>query len=247
MSLFKCGRSFDRTFCCEGGVVNPIIVDMKRRVIALILLPLSLGAAGWTVHAVRETRQQTRRDKKFVAEARRGLSSAQTWITEGVDIQACDIDRRTALWWAASQGRHPVVRELLGAGADPNRADRYGGTPLMAATFSGDFETLTLLIEAGANIEARTEIGSTALRQAAASGHVSSVQVLLKHGATVNARTITGGTPLMKAAEAGHREIVLLLLKHGADPLLEDQNGYSAAGYATLHDHDKLIPLLKKK
>ena len=41
-----------------------------------------------------------------------------------------DYDRRTALHLAASEGRLGVVVDLLNAGARPNRADRWGGSPL---------------------------------------------------------------------------------------------------------------------
>ena len=41
-----------------------------------------------------------------------------------------DYDRRTALHVAASEGRLDLVILLLDAGANPNRSDRWGGSPL---------------------------------------------------------------------------------------------------------------------
>ena len=49
---------------------------------------------------------------------------------EGLSINGCDYDSRSALHLAAGEGRLAVVAYLLAAGANPNAEDRWGGTPL---------------------------------------------------------------------------------------------------------------------
>ena len=106
---------------------------------------------------------------------------------------------------------------LLDEGADPNRPNRLGVTPLYLAAANGNAEQIDLLVAAGADPSARDSVGETMLMAAVGSGDIHAVEALLAHGVDVNARdTAYEQTALMIAARAGHAGIAERLLAAGA-------------------------------
>jgi hypothetical protein len=55
---------------------------------------------------------------------------------------------------AAYHGHADTLRELLARGADPNRANDRGQTPLAGAVFKGEPEVVAALMASGADPEA---------------------------------------------------------------------------------------------
>jgi len=84
---------------------------------------------------------------------------------------------------AARQGDAGLIRALVSAGADPNRADGAGTTPLMAAASTGRTAALAALADTGADLDVRDRLGRTALDLALASGHAEAVRLLRQRGA----------------------------------------------------------------
>jgi ankyrin repeat protein len=68
---------------------------------------------------------------------------------------------------------------LLEAGADINKADNNGWTPLCIAAQNGNVEIVKLLLDSGANVNKATKDGLTALSLAANYGHETCVKLLL--------------------------------------------------------------------
>jgi ankyrin repeat protein len=112
------------------------------------------------------------------------------------------------------------VRELLEAGADPNRDEHDGFPPIIAAvscTVPGPGaavradvpELIALLLAHGADVGQRGLNDYTPLHMAAGQGDIRSVEILLAHGADPNAITRIDDmeTPLELALRAGHAAV----------------------------------------
>ena len=129
----------------------------------------------------------------------------------------------TPLHWAAHYGLRDVVKLLVDKGAEPDKKDLQGRTPLQWAKRSPeklDKDLVKLLLERG------DEPGDwELLKWAAEKGHKEVVQLLLDRGAKYNKADEYGLTPLHVAASNGHREVVQILMDRGADPNRTDLYG----------------------
>ena len=134
------------------------------------------------------------------------------------DINATQPDGMSALFWAVYYEEADMVSLLLDAGADANVQNRYGLTPLIQSSITGNGEIISMLLDAGADANARTLQGDTALMNAAKAGSVQGVQALIEAGADVEARDgYSFQSPLMWAAAFNQAEIVRILAENGAD------------------------------
>ncbi|MFE3515735.1 ankyrin repeat domain-containing protein [Streptomyces sp. NPDC059166] len=148
-------------------------------------------------------------------------------LRAGASAESADEDGTTALYLASVQDLPGVVRLLLAAGADPDRASGpdAGDLPLCGAACGGHAEVAEALLSAGADPDLSEEFGFTALRWAAGLGHARVVEVLLAHGANPDLPGPRGETPLVVAARRGSAHTVRALLRHGARavaPALEE-------------------------
>ena len=73
-------------------------------------------------------------------------------------------------------GQNAVIRELA-AGADLDKANDNGATPMMRAAQLGRFETVRALAAAGANVDHADHYGQTAATHAAMGGHAQAAGV----------------------------------------------------------------------
>lgn len=151
------------------------------------------------------------------------------------------------LMHAATTGDTLGVEKLLKEGADPNRSDEMGLSPLMAAAYSGKDEVMEILIKYRGNIDNRDSSGYTALIFASNVGHVKCAKFLIEEGADVNAKDNDGSTPIMFAAQHGHNELVMLLLKNGADPNIAGNHGLTAIGFAIQNGHKETERILRNE
>ena len=91
---------------------------------------------------------------------------------------------------------NPVMKVLLAAGADPNRATKPG---VETDSFMRDIRTR----------------GETPLHRAAAFGDAEAIQMLLDAGAIIDARDANGDTPLTWASWHLRPNAILRMLCHG--------------------------------
>lgn len=102
-------------------------------------------------------------------------------------------------------GTSVQVARLLRGGADPNRPDRDGSTPLYRASVQGNAEIVRVLLAAGARPDVESGAGDEGLPLCAAAvwGHDATVRQLLAAGADPGLREDHGTGPT--AAEWAHR------------------------------------------
>lgn len=129
----------------------------------------------------------------------------------------CDALTGGTLHDAVKDGDLKALKALLRQGADPNRTDDQGWTPLHRASGYDDLAMVDALIRAGADPSIDCG-GLTPLHLAAHEGSRQVAERLIAGGAPVNANTSEkAGSPLHVAARAGNREVVKSMLAHGAD------------------------------
>src|SRR5262249_46052417 len=124
----------------------------------------------------------------------------------------------TPLWTASLNGSSAMVKRLLAAGADPNKALLAGETPIMVASRSGNADVVAQLIAMGGNVNATGARAQTALMWAVAQQHPDVVKVLLAHHADVHARSQVWSN--MMAVPPHGRSEYNRMIPHGGDSAL---------------------------
>jgi hypothetical protein len=146
----------------------------------------------------------------LLAAAREGdVAILSALLAAGADINAEDDAGRSALLWAAAEGRLEAVQHILAVdGTQLDAATRSGNTPLHRAAAYGHREVVSLLLTAGADIDCVNEEGATALSRAARWGHADVVRLLLKAGADPEVGDGNGRLPRAWAASKRFREVL---------------------------------------
>ena len=82
--------------------------------------------------------------------------------------------------WAASKGDLTVVQHLIARGADLNRADYDGRTPLHLAAAEGRTEVVEFFIKHGANLSPEDRWGGTPVHDAEKGKHQGIAELLAR-------------------------------------------------------------------
>ena len=164
------------------------------------------------------------------------LESVKVLLELKADINLASADESTALLVSVQNGLYDVANYLVGHGADINKQNVKGWSPLYLAVKHRTMETGTIpvpnadqalpfvkvLLDRNVNVNARSkadteirngfratwllESGATAFLRAALCGDIDVMKMLLAHGADPNISTTDGTTPLMAAAGVGYTD-----------------------------------------
>jgi ankyrin repeat protein len=144
--------------------------------------------------------------------------------------------------------KHPIlVKQFIALGANKERKDEFGNTPLMLAVLVNSDDILYILIDEGVDINAKDNQGTTALSLAAFWGQTHFVQTLIQHGALINLQDDFGDTALIRALSNGQLGTAKQLLESGADTSLKNSDGRTALSIAASNGYIPIIELLLQK
>lgn len=143
---------------------------------------------------------------------------------------------------------HMVVEEAIRLGADVDRKNDAGQTPLMLSCMGNfrDTEDVQLaLLEGGADATIADNQSRTALHMACQAGNKDIIRLLHDRGAELDGTDREGMTPLIYAAKYGRSEACRFLLELGADKRLTDEEGHTAFDYAAANGLRDIVALLE--
>ena len=123
----------------------------------------------------------------------------------------------TDLHAAAAKGDVKEIKRLAASGADVNKREGYGRTPLMIAAYARQYAAADALIAAGADLNALETDRYDVVTIASVADDVKMLKKALAAGASPGLTTSPyDGTALIAAAHLGHVEVVQTLIKAGA-------------------------------
>jgi len=126
-----------------------------------------------------------------------------------------------------------------------NEIDSYGFSPLILASYRGNFEVAKYLITIVNNVDYQSPEG-TALMAAVMRNNTELIRLLIEKKANIDLTNQTGVTALMLAIQFKNIEIIKMLLHNKANLLLKDNDGKTAFEYAVTTNDEKIIQLIKK-
>jgi hypothetical protein len=192
----------------------------KQKVFALAMRNDHLKIAAWLVRNGADPNASDKYGQTALREAAwNGNEQAVTMLLSlgaKVDLEAKAefqglMPSGTALAVASSVGRTEICTSLLAAGADANKKNQYGTTPLLAALGHGSLSCVPDLLDHGADVNVRNSLGETPL------------MLLVQFD--------PDRTPIA-------RHILDQMLADGSDVLAKDDKGQTAEDWARLYHRD---------
>lgn len=158
---------------------------------------------------------------------KKDLSTIQSYVKEGFDVNA-DLGAATMLTTAVSHDADKIARYLIEQGADMNKKDNLGKTPVEIAIHYANLATLTTLIEMKADMNTLNQEGNLPLHIAAKNAKIKIIDMIAPHTKDLNLLNKEDRTPLMIAAENGYPTTALALIHSGADVNKKNSQGQTA-------------------
>lgn len=146
-------------------------------------------------------------------------------LKEGINVNARDSRKQTALHYAASYNSVGVFKLLLDAHCDLDLQDKDGRTAIQLAVSSSRVGMVKKLLDAHCDSDRKDDRGETALHYAARNGSVEMVRLLLDAHCDLKLKDYDGRTALHTAVYSQAFDVIELLLERGADPSTRDKSG----------------------
>jgi ankyrin repeat protein len=138
------------------------------------------------------------------------------------------------------------LQKWLELGANPDRRDAAGLTPLHHACILGHTEMALALLKHGADPNLKDNTGSTPLHHSTVHGHAACARAVLDHKADPNPTDLKHRTPLHLACATQNHEMVSLLINASANVDARDAGGWTGLHLGACHDaYDVVRALLR--
>ena len=161
----------------------------------------------------------------FCARFARYTETAKLLLEAGADINATRGDGTPLVWGVRNT---TMVSYLIKMGADVNKVDSWGDTPLIQSIYDKNKSSFDELINAGANVKHRNKNGDTPLHHAGKRDDVYAASILLERGADINAKNNRGQTPIQESVSKG---FMSFMISKGADVKDATESLHSACRY----------------
>jgi ankyrin repeat protein len=213
--------------------------DFGRNLRALCLVFLGLAAAFLSPVAVADDAHDF-----FLAISFDNAYSVSKLLQHGVDPNLKESTRGDpSLVFAIRENAMKAFTVLLDdPKIDLDAHSNNGDTALMVASFLANKTAVLALLDKDVEVN---KTGWTALHYAASSGDCDIIKLLLDKSAYIDAESPNKTTPVMMAARSGQMAAVKMLIEAGADISLKNDQGMSAADFATAHEFNDIAELLK--
>ncbi|WP_017347299.1 ankyrin repeat domain-containing protein [Pantoea sp. A4] len=189
-------------------------------------------------------------DSFFSAAAQGDIATLESHLEKGININATDKQRRTAIIIASLNKKYSCVQHLIHAGADINQQDDTCFNPFLISCLTNDLTLLRMVLPAKPDLNRLSRFGGVGITPASEKGHIEIVRELLNcTDINVNHTNFVGWTPLLEAIvlnDGGpvQQEIVKLLLEHGANPHMTDKYGKTPLTLAREKGYHEMAELL---
>ncbi len=146
---------------------------------------------------------------------------------------------------AAENGNFEMLQLLSMNGADMNRINTDGESPIFLAFDAGKYEAAQWMMENGAVLKGANILGNTVLTNMAEKNDTVALRILCGADAAPNTRNRVGESALHRAAAMGHLESAKILVNECQAKInLRDNRGLSPAGLAFREGQTDLVDYL---
>jgi ankyrin repeat protein len=165
-------------------------------------------------------------------------------VAHGADLYASG-PQGSALHEAAENGNLALLKLLVSNGADINRINDLGETPLFLAAQQRQWEAVAWIVAHDGNADATNKLGNTVLHEMAKKDDSLGIREICKVQANPNLQNLIGETPLHVAAAHGNAGAAIALIEAcQADLNLRDHHDLSPAGLAYREGETDMVDLL---
>lgn len=162
------------------------------------------------------------------------------------NVNESDKYGKTPLMAAVSTGDVAIIKLLIDAGADIEKCDNNGNTPLMYALFDSISKEAVVALLLALKVKTRimNNQEQTPLILATLNNHCESIKLLLKNKVNIEERGARGLTSLGHAVDNGCIMAAELLISNGANLEARDSMGWTPLMLATFRNNVAMIKAL---